>query len=333
MSLRLTGAALLAVALLSACSATADSPAPNASPSDVAATPGTAPSGYPVTVQNCDTEVTLTAPPERIVTIKSSTTELALALGVGDRLVGAAFLDGAFPEDLAEAGAQVPILAERAPSSEIVLTAEPDMVFAGWESSFAADAIGERDELADLGVATYVAPAACQSANRPDPLTFDLVFDQILEVGDLLGEPETAAALVAQQQESLDQIQRSGEGLTALWYSSGSDTPFVGGGIGAPQMIMDAVGLTNIAAGIDDSWGSMGWESVVAAEPDVIVLVDSAWNSAENKISVLEGNPVTAALPAVQEGRYLVLDFAATEAGIRNVDAAASLADQLDALP
>jgi iron complex transport system substrate-binding protein len=77
----------------------------------------------------------------------------------------------------------------------------------------------------------------------------------------------------------------------------------------------------------------MGWESVVAAEPDVVVLVDSAWNSADNKISVLEANPLTAALPAVQEGRYLIVDFAATEAGIRNVDAAASLAEQLDAMP
>jgi iron complex transport system substrate-binding protein len=317
------------VLLLTACAAGTAEPGP----AESTASAGPAEAGFPVSIDNCGTEVTLAAPPQRIVTIKSSTTELVLALGAGERLIGAAFLDGPFPDDVAEAGADVPVLAEKAPSSEIVLGAEPDLVFAGWESSFAADAIGERAELAELGVATYVAPAACQGEGyRPDPLTFDAVFSHILEAGDLLGEPQAAAALVAQQQEALAAVAPSQDGLTALWYSSGSDTPFVGGGIGAPQMIMEAAGLTNIAAEIDDAWGSMGWESVVAAEPDVIVLVDSLWNSAEHKIEVLEGNPVTAALPAVQEGRYLVVDFAATEAGIRNVDAVATLTEQLSAL-
>ena len=319
---------MLTAALLTACaSGSSDDQTP-------ATTASTAAAGYPVTVDNCGTEVTLEGPPQRIVTIKSSTTELALALGVGDRIVGAAFLDGPYPADLADAGAQVPVIADTAPSSEVVLATEPDLVFAGWESTFAADAVGERDDLDALGVATYVAPAACQEDGyRPDPLTFDGVFADILEAGDLLGAPEAAAELVAAQQEQLAQVTPSDAGLSALWYSSGSDTPYVGGGTGAPQMIMEAAGLTNIAADLESSWGSVGWETVAAAEPDVIVLVDSDWNTAENKIEVLEGNPVTAALPAVQEGRYLVVDFAASEAGIRNVDAAASLVEQLEGLP
>ncbi|WP_156254019.1 putative F420-0 ABC transporter substrate-binding protein [Pseudactinotalea terrae] len=333
MSLRRVGTLGAALALLlTACSAGTADPRPTETPgaTDPAEPPGAA---YPVTVDNCGTEVTFESAPQRIVTVKSSTTELVLALGAGDRLIGTAFLDGPFPADLAEAGEEVPVLAENAPSSEIVLGAEPDLVFAGWESSFAPDAIGDRAELAELGVATYVAPAACQGEGyRPDPLTFDAVFSHILEAGDILGEPEAAAALVTQQQEALDAVTPSEDGLTTVWYSSGSDTPFVGAGIGAPQMIMEAAGLTNIAAGIDSSWASMGWESIAAAEPDVIVLVNSLWNSAEHKIELLEGNPVTAALPAVQQGRYLVIDFAATEAGIRNVEAVATLTEQLSEL-
>lgn len=318
-----------AALLLAGCAGGGDA----AGPTEAAPSPG-ADDGYPVMVDNCGTEVTLEAPPERIVTVKSSTTELVLALGAADRLVGAAFLDGPFPPDLAEAGADVPILSERAPSAEVVLAAEPDLVFAGWESHFAADTIGDRAELADLGVATYVAPAACQGDGyRPDPLTFDDVFAHVLEAGELLGAREEAAALVEEQRAALAEVEPSTADLTALWYSSGSDTPFVGGGSGAPQMIMDAVGLENIAADIDAGWGSIGWETVAAAEPDVVVLVDSAWNTAEHKIEVLESNPVTAALPAVAEGRYLVVEFAATEAGVRNVDAVASLAQQLAEVP
>ena len=111
---------------------------------------------------------------------------------------------------------------------------------------------------------------------------------------------------MATQRAELDAIEPSDAGLTALWYSSGDDTPYVGAGIGAPQMIMDAAGLENIAADVEDTWTSMGWEAIVAADPDVIVLVDAAWNTAEQKIAHLESNPATAALPAVQQQRYLV---------------------------
>jgi iron complex transport system substrate-binding protein len=46
----------------------------------------------------------------------------------------------------------------------------------------------------------------------------------------------------------------------------------------------------------------------------------------------LAGNPATAAMTAVQQQRYLVVPFAASEAGVRSVEAAASLAEQWRAL-
>jgi iron complex transport system substrate-binding protein len=77
----------------------------------------------------------------------------------------------------------------------------------------------------------------------------------------------------------------------------------------------------------------MGWEEIVAADPDVIVLVDAPWNTAQSKIDKLESNPATAQLSAVRAGRYLQIPFPASEAGVRNVAAAQDLADQLAALP
>lgn len=326
--------AVLTALALTACS-TADG---GASPGedDVTSSGGSASgdaAGYPVMVDNCGTEVTVDAPPERIVTIKSTSTELVLSLGLADRLVGTAFADGPLPEELAEAGRDVPVLAERAPSAEVVLAAEPDFVLAGWESNFSADAAGERSELAELGIATYVNPAAClEEAYQPDPLTFQDIFDDIREAGDLLGAPEAAEALVTDQQASLEQVQPSTDALTALWYSSGSDVPYVGGGIGAPQLLLDTVGLTNIMADVHESWASGSWEAIAAQNPDVIVLVDAAWNTAEHKIEVLESNPVTAAMDAVVDQRYLLVPFPASEAGVRSVPAAVDLAAQLEDL-
>lgn len=290
-------------------------------------------SGYPLAIDNCGTEVTFEQAPERVVTIKSSTLELLLALGLEERIVGAAFTDGPVPEEYADAAAGVDILSDKVPSQEATLAAEPDLVFAGWESNLTAEGAGDRAALEQLGVHTYVAPAACQGEGyRPDPLTFDGVFAGFREAGAIFGVEDAAADLVAEQQAALDAIEPSDAGLTALWYSSGDDQPFVGAGIGAPQMIMDAAGLENVVGDVQDSWTSLSWEAVVDADPDVIVLVDAAWNTAESKIAKLEANAATAAMPAVQQGRYVIVDFPATEAGVRNVDAVASIVEQLEAL-
>jgi iron complex transport system substrate-binding protein len=288
--------------------------------------------GYPVTVQNCDTTVTVAAAPERIVTIKSTTTELLLALGLGDRIVGSAFLDGPLPASLAAAGADLNVISDFVPGQEAVLALAPDFIYGGWESNFSADGVGERAALAQLGIASYVSPAACKGDAMPDPLSFDTVFAEIDEAGALFGVPDAAAALVAEQEAELAALKSAVGSTTALWYSSGTDTPYVGAGIGAPQMIMAAAGLTNIFASVQDTWTSAGWESVVAANPSVIVLIDATWNTADTKIANLRANPATAGLDAVLNDRFIVLPFAASEAGIRNVEAAGSIIDQLSAL-
>jgi iron complex transport system substrate-binding protein len=255
---------------------------------------------------------------------------MVLALGAGDRLVGTAFADGEPPADLAGAAAGTPVLAEKNPAPEAVLELEPDLVYAGWESNLSADGAGERSMYAGLGIATYVSPAACKApGHQPEKLTFDLVFDEITEMGRILGAQDPADRLVADQRAELAAVEPSDAGLSALWYSSGEDTPYVGAGIGAPQMILEAVGLENVAADVADTWTSLSWEAVAERDPDVIVLVDSSWNTAAHKIELLEANPVTAALPAVRERRYLTVPFPATEAGVRNVPAVTDLAAQL----
>ncbi|QAY72783.1 putative F420-0 ABC transporter substrate-binding protein [Agromyces protaetiae] len=322
--------ALALVALAGCASPAADGAAGTAPPADS----DTGTSGYPITVDNCGTEVTFDAAPERIVTVKSSTLELLLALGLGDKVVGSAFSDGPVPDEYAAAAASIDVVSDKVPGQEATLALEPDAIFAGWESNFSAEGVGERDGLERLGVHTYVAPAACKAAGyMPDPLTFDEVFREFEEAGAIFGAPDAAADLVATQRAALDAIVPNDEGLTALWYSSGDETPYVGAGIGAPQMIMQAAGLENIAADVRDTWTPMSWEAIVAANPDVIVLVDAAWNTADQKVAKLESNPATAELPAVKNKRYLIVDFPASEAGVRNVGAAQSLVDQLKQLP
>jgi len=302
---------------LSACSAGSTTQAP-------------ASGGHPMSIDNCGTRLEIAAPPQRVVTIKSTATEMLLALGLGDRIVGSAFADGPVPEKWQQ---EIPVISKSLPAQEPVLAYSPDFIFGGWESNFSPEGVGDRSSLAKLNIATYVAPAAClKSGFKPDPLTFDNVFAGISEVGQIFDAEAAAGQLIAQEREKLAAIVPSTEEHSTLWFSSGSETPYVGAGTGAPQMLMEAAGLVNVMADVRESWASASWEVIAERNPDIIVLVDSSWGSTEKKKLVLESHPVMSQLEAVKNKRYIVVPFAASEAGVRNVDTVQSLVDQTSAL-
>lgn len=319
-----------AAVLLAGCATAAPAAAPATTPPPPTEAAGTE---YPLTIDNCGFETTIDAAPERVLAIKSTSIEMLLALGLEDRIIGTAFSDGPAADAWADAADALPVVSDKVPGQEATLELEPDLIYAGWESNLSAEGAGERDALASLGVASYVSPAACKAAGyQPNPLTWDALWGEVAEVGEIFDAQDAASELIAAQQAELDAVTPDDRGLTALWFSSGSDAPFVGAGIGSPQMIMDAAGLENIAADVEDTWTSYSWEAVAEADPDVIVLIDSSWGSTEKKIGVLESNPVTAELTAVKAGRYLVLPFPTGEAGVRNVEAVVSLTEQLQGL-
>ncbi len=286
---------------------------------------------YPLTVNNCGADVVFSAVPQRVVAIKSNAVELLLALGLEDRIAAVAFQDGPVPEPWAGAAAGLQVLSDKLPAQEVVLEADPDFVYGGWESNFVGDGAGERLSWAALDVPTYVTPAACRSV-RPPALTFDHVFAEIREMGRIMDAEVAAEALVSEQQAQLAAVNADERNLTAVWYSSGTKTPYVGAGSNAPAMIMNSLGLTNMFADVDDGWISASWEAIADADPEVIVLVDAAWNSAEQKRKLLAENPITSQMSAVRNERYLVIPFPASEAGVRNVPAVADLATQLISL-
>ncbi|WP_111718627.1 putative F420-0 ABC transporter substrate-binding protein [Homoserinimonas sp. OAct 916] len=323
--------AIAASALLVAgCSAAGAERAAVESPASAAPPVAAATTTYPVTIDNCGTEVTFTQAPTRVVTIKSSTTELLVALGLTDRIIGQAFPDGPMPTAVAGHSitpVEIPVISDKVPGQEAVLDLEPDLVFAGWESNFGPEGAGDRDALHSLGVLSYVAPSACKEPGyKPEKLSFDDVFADVSEAGAIFDVPDAATTLVADSRAVLDDIAPLPAPLTALWWSSGVDLPYVGAGTGAPQMIMEAAGLTNVAARVDDTWTQMSMEAIVDANPQVIVLVDSAWSTAAKKKELLAANPATAGLDAVKNERYIVAPFAETEAGVRNADLAAQIA-------
>lgn len=318
-------AAILLIGVLASCASTSrhdKRPTGDASTAD-----------YPVTVDNCGVQQTFKVSPKRVVTIKSTSTELLLALGLGDKIVARAFDDGDIPKRWTKQADSIPMLSDKAPSQEAVLEKKPDLVYAGWESNLTAENSGDRDTLKKLGVKTYVSPAACKKPQyQPDKMTYDLLFHQFREIGKVFGVQDKAESLISDQKEDLTKARQAKSDTTAVWYSSATSTPYVGGGIGAPEMIMGKLGLENIAENVSDTWTSMSWEKIASKNPDVIVLVDADWNSVKQKKKYLKKNPVTSKMDAVRHDRYLTIPFPASETGVRSAGATVDMGKQLAAM-
>lgn len=289
--------------------------------------------GYPVTIENCGHTTTVNARPEKAVTMNQGATEVALALGVEDHLAGTAYLDDEIPAKWKQAYDSVEVLADKYPDRETLLSVEPDLVYASYVSAFDEDAAGSREELAEAGIPSYLSPFGC--ADKPDEATFETVWQEVEDVAEIFGVPERAAEIKQDQQADLERLAEgnAGQGKRVFWYDSGDDNALAGAGQGGPQLILDAVGATNVFADVDGVWAEVSWEGVVEADPDVIVLADAEWSTAEEKITNLKQDPALQDLRVVQEEAFATVPFSESTPGVRLVEGANRLAEQLKDLP
>ena len=289
-------------------------------------------SGFPIELTSCGFTSEIADRPESAITMNQGATEVALALGVEDQLAGTAYLDDEIPEKWREAYESVPVIADSYPDSETVLAERPDFVYASYASAFDAEAAGDRGELADSAIATYVSPLGCPGDDKPE-ISWDSVWGEVDDVAAAFGVPERAEEIREEQQSTLDDLGAdvAGDGLRVFWFDSGTDTAFAGAGQGGPQLILDAIGAENVFADQEGSWADVSWEQVVAEDPDVIVFADAGWSTAEDKIEFLRNDPALSQLRAVQEERFVTVPFSASTPGVRLVDGASSVAEQLNA--
>lgn len=322
-----------AVALALAGCAGAPSPAADGD-SNAATAPATA-AATPVDLTNCDEQVAISSPPKRAVTLNQGATEVALALGLQDQMAGTAYLDDAVPQQWKSAYDAVPVLAKEYPSKEQFLAATPDFAYASYQSAFSEKTIGTRAELAQEGVQTYLSPFGCKEAGDAQKATFEKAWGEVEDVAKIFGVDQRAKDLVQEQTTQLETLrsQAAAKGKTIFWFDSGDKTPLAGGATGGPALIMEAIGATNAFADIEKGWGEVTWEKVVAANPDVIVLADANWSTAQSKIDYLKADPVLKNLDAVRAQRFVTVPFSESTPGVRLVDGARTVAQEIAALP
>ena len=86
------------------------------------------------TVQSCNRTVTFDKPPERAISNDVNLTEMMLVLGLADRMVGYTGISGwkTLDEEMRAGVEELPKLSAKYPSKEVLVGADADFFFAGW---------------------------------------------------------------------------------------------------------------------------------------------------------------------------------------------------------
>lgn len=295
---------------------------------DIGDTGDTAPPGYPVTVTNCGVTTTYERPPERVVAVGQYVTEIMLALGLEDRLVGTAYSgDGVSPQ-YRDAYQRIPVLAEEYPSYEVLLAAAPDFVYGGQGGAFGEQEGRSRERLREAGIETYLNVHEC----RPEAMTMAHVWHELRTIATIFGVEQRAQALIEDFEAELVRTQRmlaGAEPVSVFVYDSGTKAPMTAGGKGIVNEIIRLAGGRNIFSEVNDEFGDVSWEQVIQRRPERILIMDYGSTSLEQKKQFLLSNPALTDVPAVQQQRFAVLPLSSVFVGVRAPSTVAELGRQL----
>ncbi|WP_158736471.1 ABC transporter substrate-binding protein [Alteribacillus sp. YIM 98480] len=277
-----------------------------------------------IKVENQDEEIILKNAPERAISLNQHVTEIMLALGLEDRMVGTAYLDDAIHPDFKDAYEKVPVLAEQYPSQENILAEEPDFIYGGWESAFQNEAAGSRKELEQFGIASYLH----ESSNKKNPQLED-IFQDIENIGKIFQEEDAAETLINEMQSKVQEIKKNipdTEKKEVFVYDSGDSAPLTAGQ-NFLNTLIEIGGAENIFGDLNKGWATVSWEEVAEADPDEIIIIDYGDTSVEDKKTFLNNHSVMKELKAVKEEDFTVIPLSEASEGIRAPEALEKIVD------
>ncbi len=319
-------AALLTMAGLAACSS---SPTATAS-----AKPST---GYPVTVSSCGVPVTYDRAPQRAVANDINTTEDMLALGLESHMVGTfgAIGDGPVnqpipPQYQAGFNKVRDVDPQNYFTLEELIALHPDFLFAGWNYGLQVGTNLTPTYLAKFGIKTLVLEESCAHVQAgKDSVSINDTYTDLHNLGAIFGVQSRADSLIASMQAQVAAVRAKVAGLKPIKvfdYDSGEAAPVTGPGLAMPTAELSLGGGTNIFASLKQSWTTVSWEQVVAAQPQCIIINNYSTPTVAQKEKFLETFAASKNLPAVKNRCFLPLSYDEVTPSPRNAQAVVAIA-------
>lgn len=262
--------------------------------------------------------------PQRVVSMLASGTELVCALGLGERLVGRSH-ECDFPEWVRRLPqVSEPTFAIDGSSAEIdlavrtklraaeplyrvdealLLELSPDVIIT--QTHCEVCAVSPADLVHRLPATLSRKPVVALSGS-----SLDAVLDGFVAVAEVLGRRDAGTALVGALRGKLAAVQALVQGLPRPRVAciEWTDPPFAMGNWG-PELV-EAAGGENLLGHAGEHSTTTSFETVVAADPDVLVVAPCGFGlaRAEAEMKRFIDRPEIAALRAVRSGRVYVCD-------------------------
>lgn len=219
---------------------------------------------------------------DRLVVAGGSLSELIYAMGVGNRVVGVDETTSYPPETAA-----LPHIGYwKQLSSEGILSLHPDS-FITWQDAGPQIVL---DQLRAQKVNVVTLPRV--------PATVEQMYANIRELAQTLRIPEQGETLIDRIRQRLDRVQHSVAAKnvpvkTMFILSAGGSAPQVAGKGSVADAIMTLAGAQNVAT--HAQYKSYSAESLIAANPEVIVVTSQMVDGDLNRLSAIAGITHTAA--------------------------------------
>ena len=220
------------------------------------------------------------AAPQRVVSMNLCTDQLAMLVAAPGQLASVSWLAADPSVSLMVDQAQA-IGLNHGTAEEVFLDA-PDLVLAGTYSTGPAVEMLRR-----LGIRVETLPPANSIADIRDSITV---------MGELLGQPDRASAVLARFDADLAAITPGTARLAATYGANGMTT--APGSLSAD--VMDRAGLVLLAAKLGLPGGHIALEQLVMAAPDL--LVTGSRYDPPSRAESMTDHPAFAAIPAARLG-------------------------------
>ncbi len=256
-------------------------------------------------------ELVLAKPAKRVIALYGAFSELLLALGLGDILVGrtAADINIEGLKHLPAVGTHM------RPNVELILSLNPDVVI-HFMGRTEAESLG-------LGLRGHNVPVLLFRLE-----TFDDMFNVIGKLGKLTGHEAEAEKLVASYRKRLGDLRRSliDEKRVRVFFEVRYPNLLAAGPNSIVTDIIHIAGGSNVIT-LSGSILRINEEELVHKRPDAYIIQEGPMNPMPKPIAE---RPNYATLPAVLNGRVLLVDqLSFSRPGPRAIDAAEMLAKWL----
>lgn len=242
---------------------------------------------FPVTITDATGEkITIEKEPQRIVSIMPSNTEVAFALGVGDKIIGVIEWDN-YPEEVAD----IEKVGDMDINIEKIISLNPDLVLG--HASHAKNSAEGLQQLKDAGITVVLINEAT---------SFQQAYDSIEMIGKVTGTDEKAAEIINDMKDRIQKVKEKTanvEERKSVVFEISGQPLFLAGKNTFMDEILSIINAENVVNDLDDPWPQVDEEYIIEKNPDVIITTYGYYT--EDPVGQVTGRPGWQDITAVKE--------------------------------